>query len=255
MEIKGLSGLPANEIDTLLFDLDGTIIDISKKAEILFYVRAFQRFKNYFNPISFYFSFWKSMRHIRANNTERSNYDLFIEKMAQFGRTTPQVIDSLASEMVEKDFPSLGDFFKPVLGAREAIVLANELGYGLVLATNPVFPRKTVLYRMEWAGLMPDDFLFITSSEDMNRCKPSVEFYERLLTRLDRKPEQCLMIGNNPADDLPAHDIGIRTFLVETPLSKKIVRKSITDQRLDARGTYPDLINWMKERVLLAKMS
>ncbi|HRY37481.1 MAG TPA: HAD family hydrolase [Smithellaceae bacterium] len=255
MEIKGLSGLPAREINTLLFDLDGTIIDISKKAKILFYVRAFQRFKNYFNPVSFYFSFWKSMHHVRANNTERSNYNVFIERMAQLGRTTPQIIDSLASEMVEKDFQSLGDFFKPVHGAREAIVLANELGYRLVLATNPVFPRKTVLYRMEWAGLMPDDFLFITSSEDMNRCKPSVEFYDRLLTRLDLKPERCLMIGNNPADDLPAHDIGIRTFLVETPLSKKIVRKSITDQRLDARGTYPDLMNWMREGVLLARMS
>ena len=186
------------------------------------------------------------MRHVRANNTERSNYDVFIEKMAQFGRTTPQVMDSLASEMVEKDFQSLNGFFKPVLGAREAIILANELGYGLVLATNPVFPRKTVLYRMEWAGLRAENFMFITSSQDMNRCKPSVEFYESLLTRLNLKPEQCLMIGNTPGDDLPAHDAGIRTFLVETPLSIKTVWKSIADPRLDARGTYADLTHWLE---------
>ena len=48
MRIKELARLPAGEIDTLMFDLDGTIIDISKRAEILFYLRAFKRFKKYF---------------------------------------------------------------------------------------------------------------------------------------------------------------------------------------------------------------
>jgi len=247
MKTKKLSGLPAGEIDTLLFDLDGTIIDLKRKAEILFYLRAFKRFKKYFNPVSFYFSFRKSLRCLQANRTEHLNYDVFLEKMARFGRTTPQVIDSLASEMVEKDFRSLGAFFTAVPGARDAVALAHRLEYRLVLATNPVFQEKTVLYRMEWAGLIPDHFLFITSSQNMNRCKPSVEFYERLLARLDLKPRQCLMIGDNPDEDLPAHDIGIRTFLVETPLSIKAIRKNITNPRLDALGTYPELMNWMKE--------
>lgn len=247
MVLKGLSQLPAKEINTLLFDLDGTIIDISKRAEILFYLRAFKRFKKYFNPMSFYVSFWKSLRSLQTHNTSRSNYDVFIEKMARYGRTTPQVMDLLASELVEKDFQSLGKFFKPVPGARETIDLAHERGYSLALVTNPVFPRKTVLCRMEWAGLRAENFLFITSSQDMSRCKPSVEFYESLLTRFNLKPEQCLMIGNTPVDDLPAHDAGIRTFLVETALSQKIVRKSIEDPRLDARGTYPDLMRWLKD--------
>jgi FMN phosphatase YigB (HAD superfamily) len=255
MESKELFGLPAGGIDTLLFDLDGTIISMSRKAEIIFYLRACKRFKNYFNPVSFYFSFWKSMRSMQANRSESFNYDVFTEKMARFGRTTPQVIDALASELIEKDFQSLGAYFTPVPGAREAIVLARRLGYKLVLATNPVAPRKAVLYRMEWAGLTPADFLFITSSQNMNRCKPGVEFYEKLLARLDLKPEQCLMIGNSPVEDLPAHDIGIRTFLVETPLSLKAIRKSRTDQRLSACGTYWDLINWMKEEAQPVKLS
>lgn len=248
MENKGLSRLPAREIDTLLFDLDGTLIDMEKKAEILFYLRAFKRFKKHFNPVSFYFSFQKSVRLVLANSTEHLNYEVFIDKMAELGSTTPQVIDSLASELVEKDFRSLGRCFNPVTGALEAIALAKEFGYRLVLATNPVVPRKSVLYRLEWAGLLPDDFVFITNSQNMNRCKPSIEFYERLLTRLDLKPEQCLMIGNDPVEDLPAHDIGIRTFLIETPLSSKAVHKSINDQRLDVCGTYLDLMGWLKEK-------
>ncbi len=245
MKAKGLSGLPSGEIDTLLFDLDGTLIEMRRKAEIIFYLKAFRRFRDYFNPLTFYISFWKSVRHVRTNTSESLNYDVFVGKMAQFGRTTPQMIDALVTDLVEKDFRSLGPFFTPVPGAREAVLHARKLGYRLALVTNPVVPRKSVLYRIEWAGLHPADFLFITSSQNMNRCKPDTQFYERLLRRLELKPEQCLMIGNSSAEDLPAHDIGIRTFLVETPLSIKAIRKSVTDERLDACGAYTDLIQWL----------
>ena len=238
--------MPSGKIDTLLFDLDGTIIEMRRKAEIVFYLKAFRRFRDYFNPLTFYISFRKSVRRVRANTSECLNHDVFVEEMARFGRTTPQVIDALVSDLVEKDFRSLGPFFTPIEGARAAVELARKLGYGLVLVTNPVVPRKSVLYRIEWAGLDPDAFLFITSSQNMNRCKPDIQFYERLLHRLDLKPERCLMIGNSPAEDLPAHDTGIRTFLVETPLSAKALRKSMMDERLDAFGTYAELIQWMK---------
>lgn len=245
MKTKGLSGLPSGKIDTLLFDLDGTIIEMRRRAQIAFYLKAFRRFQDYFNPLTFYISFWKSVRHVRANTSECLNYDVFVEKMAHFGRTTPQVIDALVSDLIEKDFRSLGPFFTPVQGAREAVLHARKLGYGLALVTNPVVPRNSVLYRIEWAGLDPDAFLFITSSQNMNRCKPGIQFYERLLQRLNLKPEQCLMIGNSPAEDLPAHDTGIRTFLVETPFSIKAIRKNMADERLDASGIYADLIQWM----------
>ncbi len=246
MELKPVSGLPAGKIDTLLFDLDGTIIDMNRLAEMIFYFRAFRRFRPYFNPVSFIISFRKSIHAILNNHTDRFNYDLFLENMARYGRTAPQVIHTLTSELIELDFQPLKSYFRPVQGAKETIRLAHELGYRLVLVTNPVFPMATVLYRLAWAGLAPENFLFMTHSQNMNRCKPGVEFYRSLLTRLSFTPEHCLMIGNTH-EDLPAHDVGIRTFLIETPLSKKAVQKIIDDERLDARGSYTDLMNWMKD--------
>lgn len=237
--------MPVKEIDTLLFDLDGTLIDLQSKVKLIFFLQAMARFKGYFNPVAFSYAFRKSFRHMRTNRTECCNYDVFVEKMARFGRTTPQIIHELLSELAEKDFRTLSSFFTPVPGARAAVSLARTLGYRLMLVTNPLMPRRTVLYRMEWAGISPEDFIFITCSQNMNRCKPSVEFYSRLLLLHDLKPEHCLMIGNNPMDDLPAHDAGIRTFLVETPFSRKQIQKNISDRRLDARGAYQDLIDWM----------
>ena len=245
MEIKHISGLPSEKIDTLLFDLDGTIIDMKRRAEMIFYFRAYRRFNSFFNPVSFFVSFRKSISAVLNNNTEQLNYDVFLENIARYAGVTPQVISTLISELIERDFQPLKSFFTPVAGAKEALHLARELGYRLVLVTNPVFPMATVLYRLRWAGLTPDNFVFITHSQNMNRCKPGLEFYNRLLARLTFKPEHCLMIGNTH-EDLPAHDIGIRTFLVETHLSKKSVRRIITNERLDARGSYPDLIEWMK---------
>lgn len=245
MKTKGLSGLPSGEIDTLFFDLDGTLIEMHPIARIDFYRKAFRRFGDCFNPFTFYISFCRSVRHMLANCSECTNHTVFVEKMAQFGRTTAPVIEALVSDLVEKDFRSVGRFFTPVTGAREAVELAGKLGYGLALVTNPVVPQKSVVYRLEWVGLNPDDFLFITSSQNMNRCKPDVQFYERLTERLNLEPSRCLMIGNSPAEDLPAHDAGIRTFLVETPRSVKAIRKNMTDERLDACGTFADLMEWM----------
>lgn len=247
MKMKNLSGLPAGTIDTLLFDLDGTLIDLSPKATRLFYLRAFSRFRPLFNPLSFFLSFKTSMKALLANRSDRFNHDVFLEHMARCGRTTPDAVDRLVSEMIEKDFRSLKPYFTPVARARDAVCLAKALGYRLAIVTNPVFPARTVLYRLDWAGLDAADFFWITHSQNMNRTKPGVAFYTELLARLALDPARCLMIGNSPEEDLPARDAGIRTFLVQTPLSARAIRKSLADKRLDACGGYDDLMEWMRK--------
>lgn len=247
MERKKLSGLPAGTIDTLLFDLDGTLIDMSAKATFLFYLRAFFRFRPLFNPVSFYLSFKKSIAAVLSNRSDRFNHDVFLEHMARCGRTTPDAVDRLVSEMIEKDFRSLKPYFTPVARARDAVCLAKALGYRLAIVTNPVFPARTVLYRLEWAGLDAADFFWITHSQNMSRTKPGVAFYTELLARLALEPTRCLMIGNSLEEDLPARDAGIRTFLVQTRLSAKAVRRSFADNRLDTCGGYDDLMAWMKK--------
>jgi FMN phosphatase YigB (HAD superfamily) len=77
-----------------------------------------------------------------------------------------------------------------------------------------VWPYDAVRRRMEWGGVGDLPFEFISHSQTMTRCKPSVDYYRELLERIGRTPEQCLMIGNDARKDLPAREIGIETYLL-----------------------------------------
>ena len=90
----------------------------------------------------------------------------------------------------------------------------REKGYTLVLATNPIFPRAAVETRLRWVGLTAEDFACITTYENSRRCKPNPDYYRDILQQINVQPSDCLMIGNNPVDDMSAAQAGLNVFLV-----------------------------------------
>ena len=125
--------------------------------------------------------------------------------------------DSVAREVLEKTvhdvFPQLARHFYPVPGAVDFIAWAKN-HYTLILATNPIWLPPAVELRVKWAGLELSDFFSFTHSGRMSSCKPRLEYYEELLAQENLKPSQCLLIGNDPKNDLPASRGGISVFLL-----------------------------------------
>ena len=89
-----------------------------------------------------------------------------------------------------------------------------EKGYEVVIATNPLFPYKANIHRIHWAGMDPEWFDHITSYEGNKYCKPYPQFYQEVLETINRTPEECMMVGNDVFDDMPAGKLGIETYLV-----------------------------------------
>ena len=95
----------------------------------------------------------------------------------------------------------------------------------IALATIPLFPAIAIQQRCRWAGIDGFPFTLITSFENMRYSKPSPEYYGEIAHHLAVPPDECLMIGNDHVDDLPAAAIGMETFLV-------------LDDELNAGGRY-----------------
>jgi FMN phosphatase YigB (HAD superfamily) len=224
MEIMALS--PSTEITTLLWDLDGTIVRMKRRGlELRFMWRAIRRFWGAIPPWRFRRAFWRAVEEVQAHRTPRTNYEVMLASLERHAR---RPIGEIARRFVAEDFPALADRFEPIPGARETLLRARDLGYRLVLATNPLWPREAVLRRLEWGGAGDVAFDFVSHSETMTRCKPNVEYYRELLERIGARGSECLMIGNDARKDLPAREVGIATFLVGID------------------GTYEDLQEWMK---------
>ncbi len=114
-------------------------------------------------------------------------------------------------------FPLLRRFTHRIPAARSFVEFAFRRQWQVVVATNPVFPMTAVLQRLEWAGVPVTEFAYalVTAYEDMHATKAHPAYYREILSRLDRKPEECLMVGDDwQRDMIPAAGVGIPVFWI-----------------------------------------
>ena len=87
-------------------------------------------------------------------------------------------------------------------------------GYNVVLATNPLFPPCAVESRLAWIGLTAEDFKLITNYKNSTFCKPNLDYYREVFKKINKSPQQCLMVGNSPFEDMCVSELGSEIFLV-----------------------------------------
>ncbi|MGI6585083.1 MAG: HAD family hydrolase [Gracilibacteraceae bacterium] len=230
--------------DTILFDLDGTLLplDIEMFTKIYFNEMG-QLFKDMIDPKMLVKHIWTATSEMIGNTEYKTNEEVFMDRFSK-------LIDGDINSYKERF-----DFFYDTLfhKAKEAaesqsliidsIAILKKKNYKLVVATNPLFPRKAIHHRIEWAGLDLKDFEYITSYEDNHFCKPQPEFYKEVLEAIGKKPEQCLMVGNDVQEDLIALKLGIKTFLIKNHMIHR------TEEAINStyEGDYEDFYSFVKK--------
>jgi FMN phosphatase YigB (HAD superfamily) len=225
---------------TLLLDLDGTLLDI----EVSFFfgpmVEAMHvLFRDTLDMDRFRKGLFGGTEAImvQPRSDGETNRDGFNRTFADLtGMQIPEIVHRF-QRFYNEVFPTLSRFGKPIAGASDFLARASEEGYTLCLATNPIFPASAVLERVRWSGVDPGLFPFIPGLENMSTCKPNLDYYLDLASRLDVDPSDCLMVGNDVQQDLAASKAGMGTFLVEG----HVIDRGISDIEPDARGSLEDL--------------
>lgn len=206
------------KLEALLMDLDGTLLDI----EVSFFLGTMvdsmiEHFRDLVPPDLFRDGLVGGIDEIMSGprpegeSNEMGFYRAFARITGLDGKTANDVFSSYYEEV----FPRFERFGSRIDGADRFIEMAAKNGYRLVLATNPIFPRASVLERMRWGNLSPDQFEIITDMETTRSCKPQREYFEDLSAALGVPPERCLMVGNDVEQDLAAGGVGMKTYLVE----------------------------------------
>lgn len=208
-----------NLVQGVLFDLDGTLLDIDIGAFIERYFAALARAME---PLTSGPEALDHAMHALNLSTHammiphpgHTNQQVFT---AEFKTSTGIDIEEhreVFERFYAEEFPLLGDGFGPVPGAREAIEGAMDLGLKVAVATNPIFPLAAVRHRMAWAGVDDLPFDVVTSYETMHACKPMAEYFLETAELIGVAPDRCLMVGDDATLDLPAAATGMRTYYV-----------------------------------------
>lgn len=229
---------------TIFFDLDGTLLPMDMEVFMKTYLGELER-----KGSELGYDGKKLVEVVMAgvgamvkNDGTKTNEESFWQLfMSHFGGERDKHLE-VFDEFYREDFPKVAQAVQPTPLANEAVQILKEKGYELVLATNPLFPRIATLERMRWAGLDPKDFSLITTYENSSFCKPNVDYYREILSTLEVKPEDCLMVGNDVAEDLVVTELGMQVFLV----TDNLINTHGADFSQVPHGTRAELLTFLK---------
>jgi FMN phosphatase YigB (HAD superfamily) len=223
---------------TLLFDLDGTLLDTNLES---------------FTPAYFQALAQHMATHTAPNNMLRAlvgGVNLMYES-EDSTHTLQEVFDSdfypklgvareelgeVIEDFYDNVFPTLAQHANRRPEAVPLIDWALSRGYRIAIATDPLFPRKATDHRLRWAGFDPDRFELVSSFEHFHFTKTHPAYYAEVLGRLGWPEGPILMVGNDVERDLiPAHRLGLKTFYIDggvtTSPGFEVGRGSLADLR------------------------
>jgi len=231
-------------ITTILFDLDGTLLPMNTEVFTKKYFQELAiKLKDYFTPEEIAKTVWTSTKYMINNvDMNKTNEEAFFEDFYDRVDHEAEVLNPIFEDFYEKDFNNIKSVATKNKQIIEAVSLLSRKGYHLVIATNPLFPERAILHRIEWAGLNIEDFIFITSFEKMHYCKPQLKFYEEILENIKKQPSNCMMVGNDIEEDMIAKEVGMKTYLIEDHM----IGTGKENKNIDYKGNYEDFYDFVK---------
>jgi FMN phosphatase YigB (HAD superfamily) len=232
-------------VTTLLFDLDGTLLDIDMPAFLKAYFSlAGRRFASPPGLPRVTPALAAAMRKMTLYRAGKRTLDrVFLEAFSPAIKRAPIEVRGAFSAFHHAEFEQLRRLTAPRPAARPLLELALALGYELAIVTNPVFLLDAIRARIRWAGLEGIPFTLVTCAEIMRCAKPHQRYFAQILRLLHRRAEECLMIGDDPGMDLPAGLLGVGTWLV-IPEPEECLAVA----GADFRGTLEELAGWLAAR-------
>lgn len=231
-------------INTVLFDLDGTLLpmDQDKFVQAYFKLLSARLAPRGYEPKQFLSSLWAGVAAMVKNDGSCINEERFWKSFtAVYGEKSMEdkpYIDEFYCDEFNKVQEVCG--FNPA--AKEIVEVLKAKGKRIVLATNPIFPAMATKNRIRWAGLVPEDFELYTTYENSRYCKPNPKYYLEILEKIGCKPEECLMVGNDVTEDMVAETLGMKVFL----LTDCLINKDGEDISKYTNGGFEELREYCK---------
>ena len=228
-------------VKAMLFDLDGTLLNVEMDAYISGYVHELARhFSDLANRCRFADAVVSTAFDLlKADRGEQTMEELFLELIEARLGIDGDVFRSRLEDFYRDGLHHLAPLVRSFPLARRILRHCFDSGLRVIIATNPVFPRPVVDARLKWGQL--DDFPYdlITSYENCRFCKPHRQYFVDILQSQGLKAEQTIMVGNDTEFDLPAQQAGLTTFLLDTCLIDRHNRSA----HADFVGNHRDLLH------------
>ena len=231
-------------ISTVFFDLDGTLLPMDQDVFLNAYLGGLAKkmAPHGYDPKLLVKSIWKGTGAMVMNDGSSRNDEVFWNTFSSIYGKDTRVDEPIFEDFYHNEFQSVSKACGYDPRAAESVKQIKEMGYKVVLATNPLFPAIATQSRIHWAGLNPDDFELITTYENSYHCKPNPDYYREILDKLGLQAKECLMVGNDVDEDMISRTLGMNVFL----LTDCIINKNNKDISQYPNGSFPELLDYIR---------
>ena len=233
-----------NDIKAILFDLDGTFLPMDQDLFVKSYFKllAVKLAPYGYEPKQLIDAIWSGTAAMVKNDGTCRNEDAFWKLFT--GIYGNQALEHLPvfEDFYANEFQQVQSVCGYNPQAAEVIALVKEKGFRTALATNPIVPAIATASRIRWAGLSHTDFELYTTYENSRFCKPNLDYYRDILSQMDLRPEECVMVGNDVSEDMVARKLGMQVFL----LTDCLLNKHNEDISQFPHGGYPELLEYIR---------
>ena len=235
-------------LKTILFDLDGTLLRMDQEKFIQSYFEAIGR---HMEPLGWdskklLDAIWHSTGVMMKNDGSRTNEEAFWQHVCTMYGPNARDCEPILDEFYRNHFHWVRDqSCSRDPDAAKVVRKLKELGFRLVLATNPLFPEICTKQRIAWAGLEPEDFDLVTTYEHFRFCKPDPRYFSEILEKLGERAENCLMVGNDAHEDTCIETLGVPVFLI----TRDLLNRHNRDISGYPQGDLNDLLRFVEAKL------
>lgn len=197
----------------VLFDLDGTLLDIDGEAFLDAYIEAMTNWWGPADSTTFRHAVMAAAVPIFAHHPDRTNGEVFRDHLGAHLGLHPDEVRARICRFHQEGLPALRPPALPVPDARACVAHCLGLGLRVAVATTPIYMPEVIALRLRWAGLADLPWDLVTHSERMHACKPHPAYFAEVADHLGLAPDACVMVGDDPLQDGPASQTGMAVLL------------------------------------------
>ena len=180
---------------TIIFDLDGTLIDSA-------------------NGIVEAFNFAMTQNGLPNQPAEEIIKHIGYPLEHMFGQYTSTNLNSLKNDFREKAVRTVVQASIPLEGAHETVMSLFEGGYKLGIATTKFRSNiDGILEKLSWN----DYFSEVIGGDEVANIKPDPEMFSSLMALMKANPANTVIVGDTINDILPAKKLSVRNVAVKSP--------------------------------------
>jgi FMN phosphatase YigB (HAD superfamily) len=203
-------------MNTILFDLDGTLLPMDQEMFIKLY---FKQLVTHFAPFgiapeAMMAGVNEGTKAMVLNDGSMTNEERFWSEFSKHLGPDVRNLEPEFEKFYQTGFHQAKASTSTSELTQQVIQKAKDKGFTIIIATNPLFPKVATHGRIGWAGFSPEDVSYITTYETSSYCKPNLEYYREILDTIGKDPSECMMVGNDVKEDMGVSKLGMKRYLI-----------------------------------------